>query len=68
MEGIFYLRSFRGPSIHFNLSDSEFNFFEFFKWFHIVYTKVVAHNVIHKFVVHNIIIWDSLEAQIFVLI
>lgn len=30
----------------------------------IVYTKVVAHNVIHKTVVDNIFIWDSLEAQI----
>lgn len=30
----------------------------------IVYTKAVAHNVIHKFVINNIFIWDSLEAQI----
>lgn len=30
----------------------------------IVYTKVVAYNVIHKIVVDNIFFWDSLEAQI----
>lgn len=32
-----------------------------------VYTEVLSLNAIHNFVVNNIQIWDSLEAQIYVL-
>ena len=66
VDNYFYLRSLEDQIfiLIYQILSSNFWIFRMTSDINIVYTKAVAHNVIHKYLVDNIFIWDSLEAPI----